>query len=85
MAMAGILLAACVGMLQAADTPNDAPKPAALNFTVKTIDGKDVDLSQYLGKVIDLVANVASKCGNTPPQYAGLERPVSEVSGQRGS
>ena len=71
MAMAGILLAACVGMLQAADTPNDAPKPAALNFTVKTIDGKDVDLSQYLGKVI-LVVNVASKCGNTP-QYAGLE------------
>ncbi len=69
--MAGLMMAACVGMTFAADTPTDAPKPAALNFSVKTIDGKDVDLSQYLGKVI-LMVNVASKCGNTP-QYAGLE------------
>lgn len=43
----------------------------ALNFTVKDIDGKDVALSTFKGKVI-LVVNVASKCGNTP-QYAGLE------------
>jgi glutathione peroxidase len=42
-----------------------------LNTTVKSLDGKDVDLSQYKGKVVVLV-NVASKCGFTP-QYAALE------------
>lgn len=42
-----------------------------LDFTLKTIDGKDAPLSQYKGKVI-LLVNVASKCGNTP-QYKGLQ------------
>ena len=56
----------------------NAPSPAApapqnaLAFTVKDIDGKDVNLSAYKGKVI-LLLNVASKCGNTP-QYEGLEK-----------
>ena len=45
--------------------------PAALNFTVKDIDSKPVDLSTYSGKVI-LIVNVASNCGNTP-QYSALE------------
>lgn len=31
-------------------------------FTVKDIDGKDIDLSKYKGKAI-LVVNVASQCG----------------------
>ncbi len=42
-----------------------------LQFKVKDIDGKDVDLGQYKGKVV-LIVNVASKCGNTP-QYKQLE------------
>jgi glutathione peroxidase len=45
--------------------------PAVLNFTMKGLDGKDVDLGQYQGKVV-LIVNVASQCGYTP-QYKGLE------------
>jgi glutathione peroxidase len=44
---------------------------SVLDFKVKDIDGKDVELSKYKGKVL-LIVNVASKCGNTP-QYANLE------------
>ena len=45
--------------------------PAALNFTMKSINGDDVSLSKYAGKVVVLV-NVASKCGHTP-QYKQLQ------------
>ena len=48
-----------------------ADEPQALGFTVTDIEGKEVKLSDYKGKVI-LVVNVASRCGLTP-QYEGLE------------
>jgi len=44
---------------------------SAHEFTLKSIDGKDVPLSTFKGKAV-LFVNVASRCGYTP-QYAGLE------------
>jgi glutathione peroxidase len=46
-------------------------KQSIYDFTVKSIDGKEVSLSEYEGKW-QLIVNVASNCGLTP-QYAGLQ------------
>lgn len=47
-------------------------KPASvLDFQVKDIDGKPVDLAKFRGEVL-LIVNTASQCGNTP-QYKTLE------------
>lgn len=53
---------------------------SVLDFTMKDIDGKEVDLSKYKGDVI-LIVNVASKCGYTP-QYAGLEKVYEKYKDQ---
>ncbi len=58
------------GVALAADNSDNKPAPA-LSFTMKSLDGKDVDLAKYQGKVV-LIVNVASECGLTP-QYEGLQ------------
>jgi glutathione peroxidase len=42
------------------------------DFKINSIDGKEIDFSQYKGKDL-LIVNVASKCGYTP-QYTDLEK-----------
>lgn len=42
------------------------------DFSLRNLQGKPLDLSQYQNKVV-LVVNTASKCGFTP-QYEGLQK-----------
>lgn len=61
------VVAACVSTSLAEEKP-----VSALNFKMKAIDGKEVDLAKkYEGKVV-LLVNVASECGLTP-QYEELQ------------
>lgn len=66
---AGALVAG-LGFFASARADEKAPA-SVLDFQVKDIDGNDVDLSKYRGKVL-LLVNTASQCGLTP-QYEGLE------------
>lgn len=71
---------ACLALLALA-VPAWADPPAALDFRLKDLSGKEVDLGQYRGKVL-LVVNVASQCGLTP-QYQQLQA-LHEKYGKQG-
>jgi glutathione peroxidase len=51
------------------------------DFTMKTIDGKDLSLSTFKGKKV-MVVNTASECGLTP-QYKLLEELYVEHGGDK--
>ena len=59
-----MMMCAAAGALQ-------ARAASIYDFTISSIDGQQVRLESYKGKVV-LLVNVASKCGFTP-QYAALE------------
>jgi glutathione peroxidase len=69
-----ILLLTCT-QLFAQDNSNNNKEINSMDningITVLDMNKKEVNLSDYNGKVL-LIVNVASECGNTP-QYAGLE------------
>ena len=47
-------------------------KESIYDYKVKDIDGNEVAMSEFKGKVL-MIVNVASKCGFTP-QYEGLQK-----------
>jgi glutathione peroxidase len=69
MMVLGSLCGLIIGAAAVADEKGKVP--AVLNFKMKSLEGKEVDLSKYQGKVVVFV-NVASRCGYTP-QYQALQ------------
>ena len=78
--MSKLAVAWMLGALVAVLSPSAGASD--IDFKVKTLAGKDVDLAkQYQGQVL-LVVNVASQCGLTP-QYKDLQA-LQEKYGERG-
>ncbi|MEB2784027.1 glutathione peroxidase [Algoriphagus persicinus] len=90
--MKNLLFLGCLLLLVSAYTISKTHKSKAIStsiaentleksfyeFTMKDLEGKDVDFSSFKGKKI-MVVNVASKCGYTP-QYEALQKLYSENS-----
>jgi len=66
------LAVAAAAVFGAPSTSSASGSGSIYDFTMKDIDGKQVNLTDFRGKVV-LVVNVASRCGFTP-QYEGLQK-----------
>jgi glutathione peroxidase len=71
--MKALLTAAALFMTTGLGLADDKEKKVTgpLDHKINAIDGKELDLSKFKGKVV-LFVNVASECGFTP-QYKGLQ------------
>ncbi len=67
----GLAAALVTSACSAADNKENAKVTGPLELKIAGIDGKELDLSQYKGKVV-LFVNVASRCGFTD-QYTDLQ------------
>src|SRR5436853_5390675 len=73
-----VAMAAALVVSQSASAQGEKSVTGPLEFTLKSIDGKDVPLKTYKGKVV-MIVNVASQCGLTP-QYKGLQKLYDEYA-----
>ena len=80
-ALAVLNLALIGGIDMPAAVAAEKYKPAGvLDFEMKSLTGKPIELKQYQGKVV-LIVNVASQCGLTP-QYEQLQKLYDKYSGK---
>lgn len=78
-----ILFLTAVALSSMGCSADEAPPPkakSALDFKAKDIDGNEVDLAKYKGKVV-MIVNVASKCGFVS-QYATLQAIYEKYKGK---
>lgn len=73
----GLLILSFLGLLflnctTAEPNKHNMKKKSFYDFSAKSIQGEEIPMSNYQGKVV-LVVNTASKCGFTP-QFEGLEK-----------
>lgn len=74
LALAAVAVASAAykyGMILNPSPTAPPPEKSIYDFTMKNIDGQNVKLNTYKGKVV-MIVNTASKCGYTP-QYEGLQ------------
>jgi glutathione peroxidase len=67
-----LFILSVVTLFSAVSFGEETKMKSIYDFKVADIEGNDVNLSDYKGKVL-LIVNVASKCGFTP-QYKGLQK-----------
>ncbi|HEU5291226.1 MAG TPA: glutathione peroxidase [Cyclobacteriaceae bacterium] len=84
-AIGGVIVVAVglIAFLSEKLSPKKALKPVSgsiYDFRIKSLDGKEIDFSQYKGKNI-LIVNTASKCGYTY-QYEDLQKLHEQYSDQ---